>query len=290
MYTADPAARVFNDTFYVYTSHDEDTATWFSMVNWHVFSTIDMKNWVDHGVIFSLDDLPWATKYAWAPDCIHYNEKYYLYYPVDANYIGVAISDKPYGKFKDPLGKPLVSRQTPGVVNNRDLIDPAIFIDDDSTPYLIFGQNDINIIKLNKDMVSFNDSAKIIKGIDDFFEAVWMHKYKGKYYLSYSSKNGQIKYGIGNNPYGPFEMKGVILDYVNSGTNHASITEYKGNWYLFYHNSDLYFKRNPHIEPVVNWKSVNPFRRSICVDYLFYNEDGTIRQVIPSLKSVSGLK
>jgi arabinoxylan arabinofuranohydrolase len=103
MYTADPSARVFNDTLYVYPSHDEDTATRFSMKDWHVFSTTDMKNWTDHGVALSLNDLSWAHSEAWAPDCAKRNGKYYFYYPVEASEIGVAVGDKPYGPFKDPL-------------------------------------------------------------------------------------------------------------------------------------------------------------------------------------------
>jgi beta-xylosidase len=288
-YTADPSARVFNDTLFVYPSHDPKDATWFDMVDWHVYSTIDMKNWTDHGVAFSLDDISWASKYAWAPDCAYYNGKYYFYYPVEANFIGVAVGDSPYGKFTDPLGKPLITRQTKGVVNNRDLIDPTIFIDDDNTPYLVFGQNDVCIVKLNEDMISFTDEVKVIKGADDFFEAVWMHKYNGKYYLSYSGDH-KILYGMSDSPYGPFTYKGIILDEVNSGTNHHSITQYKGKWYLFYHNSDLYFKNNPKVEPVLNWDGENPFRRSICVDYLYYNEDGTIQKVIPTKEGVKKIE
>jgi len=281
MYTADPSARVFNDTLYVYPSHDPDTATWFNMVDWHVFSTTDMKNWTDHGIALSLDDVEWAEKYAWAPDCNFYNGRYYFYYPTDQDYIGVAVGDRPYGPFEDPLGKPLITRQTPGVVNNRDLIDPTIFIDDDQTPYLIFGQNDVNIVKLNHDMISFSDSVKVIQGADHFFEAAWMHKHNGNYYLSYSG-NGQILYGMSDSPYGPFTYKGVILDEVNSLTNHHSIVKYKGRWYLFYHNSDLYFSKNKDDDGSKGWDGLHPFRRSICVDYLHYNKDGTIRQVKPT--------
>jgi len=285
-YSADPSARVFNDTLYVYPSHDSDTATWFNMDDWHVYSTIDMKHWTDHGVCLALKDISWAKKYAWAPDCAFKNDKYYFYYPTDQNFIGVAVGNKPYGPFKDPLNKPLISRTTPGVVNNRDLIDPAIFIDDDGTPYLYFGQNQVNVLKLNEDMISFNDSAKVLKGTDHFFEAIWMHKYNGKYYLSYSGE-GKIEYCIGDNPYGPFKYQGVILDEMNSGTNHHSIAQYKGKWYLFYHNSDLYFKNTPNVKPVLDWESANPFRRSICVDYLHYNKDGTIKKVKPTKSSIS---
>ncbi len=281
LYTADPSARVFNDTLFIYASHDKEDAKWFNMIDWHVFSTTDMKNWFDHGVVLSLDSLKWASKYAWAPDCEFYNGKYFFYYPTDRDYIGVALCDKPSGPFKDPLGKPLITRKTKGVKANRALIDPTIFIDYDKTPYLIFGQNHINIVKLNDDMISFNDSVRLIKA-PHFFEAVWMHKYNGKYYLSYSGK-GKILYGMGDSPYGPFEYKGVILDKVNSGTNHASIAEYKGQWYLFYHTSDLFFKNNPQAKKsgLKKW-----YRRSICVDHLYYNADGTIQKVIPTKKGV----
>jgi len=282
MYSADPSARVFNDTLYVYPSHDEDTATWFNMIDWHVYSTTNMKNWTDHGVCLSLKDLSWAKKYAWAPDCALKNGKYYFYYPTDQNFIGVAVGDRPFGPFKDPINKPLITRKTPGVQANRDLIDPCIFIDDDGSPFLYFGQNEVNMIRLNADMISFTDSVKVIKGTDHFFEAIWMHKYKGKYYLSYSGQ-GKILYCMADNPYGPFEYKGVILDEVNSGTNHHSIAEYKGKWYLFYHNADLFFKTNP-TDKELRW-----FRRSICVDNLHYNEDGTIQKVIPTKRGVEML-
>lgn len=286
LYTADPSARVFNDTLYVYPSHDKANAKWFNMSDWHVFSTTDMKNWTDHGVVLSLDSLKWATKLAWAPDCAYKNGKYYFYYPVDKNYIGVAVGDTPYGPFKDPLGKPLISRKTPGVVAPRGLIDPTIFMDNDSTPYLIFGQNKVNIVRLNNDMVSFKDTVRIIKGVRHFFEAVWMHKYNSKYYISYSGK-GKILYGMGGSPYGPFKYKGVILDKVNSGTNHASITKYKGQWYLFYHTSDLFFKNNPKASKigVKKW-----YRRSVCVDYLYYNTDGTIQKVKRTKEGVAAVK
>src|SRR5882672_7516884 len=95
MYTADPSAHVFNDTLYLYPSHDGDTTTWFNMVDWHVFSTTDMKNWKDNGVAFSLSDTKWAKRFAWAPDCTYKNGKYYFYYPTDQDYIGVAVSNKP---------------------------------------------------------------------------------------------------------------------------------------------------------------------------------------------------
>ncbi len=169
MYSADPSARVFNGKLYLYPSHDPDTATWFNMNDWHVFSTTDMKNWTDHGMKFSLNDTKWAKQYAWAPDCAYKNGKYYFYYPTDKEYIGVAIGKTPFGSFKDALQKPLLSRATKGVICTGDFIDPAVFVDDDGSAYIYFGQNQVNVVKLNKDMVSFDDTVSVVKGTTGFF-------------------------------------------------------------------------------------------------------------------------
>lgn len=281
LYTADPSARVFNDTLFVYPSHDQDQATWFSMEDYHVFSTVDMENWTDHGVAFSVNDVNWASKYAWAPDCVQANGKYYFYYPFEQDYIGVAVSDKPSGPFVDPLGKPLISRETDGVVAPRDLIDPGAFIDDDGQAYLYFGQNKVNVVKLNKDMISFDGKVQILEGTDGFFEAIWMHKYQETYYLSYSGR-GKILYCTADNPLGPFTYQGEILDKVNSITNHHSIVEYKGQWYLFYHTSDLYFSKHPEDDGSKNWKGLHPYRRSVCFVPLSYDVDGRIIKVTHS--------
>jgi arabinoxylan arabinofuranohydrolase len=285
MYTADPSARVFNDTLYIYPSHDRDNAVWWDMKDWHVFSTTDLKNFTNHGVALSLDDIAWAEKYAWAPDCIQKNGKYYFYYPTDQDNIGVAVSDKPYGPFKDPLGKPLLTRHSPGIIADRDFIDPCVFIDDDGTAYLFAGQNVVNAVILNEDMISYRGDVTIIEGIDHFFEAVWIHRYNGKYYMSYSGK-GKILYAMSNTVLGPYEFKGEILDKMNSGTNHHSIVEYKGQWYLFYHNADLALKNIP---PDSEERKYVQWRRSVCIDYLYYNENGTIQKVEQTKQGVKPL-
>ena len=290
MYTADPSAHVFDDRLYVYPSHDQDSSQTFDMIDYHVYSTDDLVKWTDHGQILHLDQIPWATEQAWAPDCGYFNGKYYFYYPTDRSYIGVAVSDSPTGPFIDPLDKPLVTKDSPGVVNKRDFIDPSIFIDDDGTPYLFFGQLDVNVVKLNDDMISYEGDVKIVEGAKDFFEAIWVHKYKNTYYLSYSTwgqkgvTGPQIAYATSKNVLGPYEYQGVILDEVNSGTNHHSIVEFKGDWYLFYHNSDLFFEKETVLP---GQKSRHWCRRSIAVDYLYHNEDGSIKKVIPTKDGVA---
>ena len=292
LYTADPSAHVFNGRVYVYPSHDRDSSITFDMVDYHVFSSSDLKEWVDHGVVLSLKEVSWAAENAWAPDCGFYNGKYYFYFPTDRSYIGVAVGDSPAGPFRDALGKPLVTKDSPGVVNKRDFIDPSVFIDDDGTPYLFFGQLDVNVIRLNEDMISYDGPVRIIQGAKDFFEAVWVHKYNGTYYLSYSTwgekgvTGPQIVYATSKNVLGPYTYQGVILDEVSSGTNHHSIVQFKGNWYLFYHTSDLFLERTPEDSPEMKYR---PYRRSICVDRLYYNPDGTIRKVIPTREGVQAV-
>ena len=283
MYSADPSARVFGDTLWVYPSHDRDDALSFSMEDYHVYSTTDMEHWQDHGVIFNpLTQTTWAKSQAWAPDCVFRNGRYYLYYPTDKKHIGVAVSDTPYGPFADPIGRPLLSIDSPGVVCDRDFIDPCVFIDDDGQAYLFAGQNTVCCVRLNEDMVSYDGEVNIIQGAEGFFEAVWVHKRNGVYYMSYSTspfsgKQPQIAYCTSRNPLGPYEYQGIVLDSVNSGTNHHSIVSYKGQDYLFYHTADISRNLNPGYHCGV--------RRNICCDSLFYNEDGTIAKVRPTLDS-----
>lgn len=282
-YSADPSARVFGDTLWVYPSHDKDDALNFSMEDYHAYSTTDMEHWMDHGVIFNpLMQTSWAKSAAWAPDCVYRNGKYYLYYPTDKKHIGVAVSDSPAGPFHDPLGHPLISIDSPGVICNRDFIDPCVFIDDNGQAYLYMGQNTVCCIKLNEDMISYDGEVHIIKGVKEFFEAVWVHKRNGIYYMSYSDGpfNGhepQISYCTSTSPLGPFTYQGIILDPVNSGTNHHSIVNYKGQDYLFYHTADLSMSLAKDYHCGV--------RRSVCCDSLFYNPDGTIRKVKPTLNT-----
>lgn len=278
-YSADPSARVFGDTLYIYPSHDRDQAQWWDMEDYYAYSTTDLCHYKDEGLIFEpFKQTTWAKKYAWAPDCIEKNGKYYFYFPTDQDHIGVAIGNTPVGPFKDPLGKPLVSRNSPGIAAPRDFIDPAVFIDDDGTGYLLVGQNALNIIRLNDDMISYSSKPVVLDKVKDlphFFEAIWIHKKDKKYYLSYSDGVG-ISYCMADSIYGPYEYKGRILDEVNSGTNHSSIVEYKGQWYLFYHTADLALATITADSPdrkYIQW------RRSVCMAPLFYNEDGTIQPV-----------
>ena len=136
-YTADPAPMVWNDRLYLYTTHDEDGSSWFTMDNWNLYSTNDMVNWTDHGVILKYSDFEWAKGDAWAPQCIERDGKFYMYVPMisrinNRGAIGVAVADTPMGPFYDPIGGPLVQ-------TDWGDIDPTVFIDDDGQAYMYWG-------------------------------------------------------------------------------------------------------------------------------------------------------
>jgi beta-xylosidase len=258
---ADPSARVFGDRLYIYPSHDAVGArNWKSMVDWHVFSTNDMKKWTDHGVIFSLEDITWADMEAWAPDCIERNGKYYFYFTA-GGHIGVAVSDSPVGPFKDALGKPLVKKNEAGI---HYMIDPCVFIDEDGQAYLyVGGARQLGVVKLKEDMITRDGSIQRLD-MHGFYEGVWIHKRNGIYYASYPTRpSGKMAnvmlYSTTKSPLGPFESKGELIDN-HSHNNHGSIAKFKEQWYLFYH-----------VEGPSHWE------RRVCVEPLFYNEDGTIK-------------
>lgn len=134
-FTADPAPMVYKDTVFLYTSHDEDDAFGFKMKNWLLYTSTDVVNWTDHGIVASLKDFKWTDPEngAWAPQVIERNGKFYMYCPMPGQRgIGVLMADSPYGPFKDPIGKPLVK-------NALDDIDPTVLIDDDGQAYLYWG-------------------------------------------------------------------------------------------------------------------------------------------------------
>jgi arabinoxylan arabinofuranohydrolase len=261
-FQADPSARVFHGRLYVYPSHDLAGSKDWDMRDWHVFSTDDMVQWKDHGEIFSLKDISWADKHAWAPDCIERNGKYYFYFLAD-DQIGVAVSNSPTGPFKDALGKPLIGRMEAGIRS----IDPNIFIDDDGQAYLYFGNSHdkVAVVKLKQDMITRDDPIQVLE-LKNYHEGIWVHKRKGLYYFSYPSYRGDLtanllEYSVAKSPTGPFEYKGVILD--NRSRNvHGSITEYKGKWWLFYHVA-----------------GPSAYERRVCVAPLHYRKDGSIEPI-----------
>jgi hypothetical protein len=241
------------------------------MDDYHVFSTDDLVTWTDHGVILSSTDLAWGRPvvtgvkgFMWAPDCAFKNDKYYYYFPHlpgDGDWsIGVAISDSPTSGFKDK-GTPLLT--------GSFMYDPCVFVDDDGSAYLYVGGGSRNDrckgVQLNDDMVSLKGELQTMEGLEDFHEGTWVFKRKGVYYLTYPDNHdqggNQMRWAVSSKPLGPWTYKGVFFGPCDSGTSHGSIVEFKGDWYLFYHNQALSGMGN---------------LRSVCVNHLEFEENGDI--------------
>jgi hypothetical protein len=281
-FTADPTARVFEGKLYLYPSHDiiatpgKGRTDWFCMEDYHVFSSDDLMKWTDHGVIVKQTEVGWAnpTAYSmWAPDCVAQNGKYYFYFPAIAKeggfHIGVAISDSPHG--------PFTPEATP--INGVRGIDPCVLIDKDGTAYLYYSMRRVFVAKLKANMVELDGAPKEIANLPEkgLLEGPFVFERDGIYYLTYphvENKTERLEYAMSRSPLGPFKPAGVIMDESPTGcwTNHQSIVEFKGQWYLFYHDKDL----SPDFDKA----------RSARAERLFFNDDGTIRKVIPTLRGV----
>lgn len=269
-YTADPAPMVYNDTVFLYTTHDEDDAEGFKMQDWLLYTSTDMVNWTDHGVVASLKSFDWVKRDngAWAEQVVECNGKFYMYCPIHGNGIGVLVSDSPYGPFKDPLGKPLVWQK-----EHWDDIDPTVFIDEDGQAYMYWGNPNCYYVKLNEDMISYSgDIVKLKETPEHYQEGPWFYKRNGHYYLAFASTccPEGIGYAMSDSPTGPWKTKGYIMRPTErTRGNHPGIMDYKGKSYVFGLNYDLLkLETNTHYE-----------RRSVSVAEMHYNEDGTIQEV-----------
>ena len=283
---------------------ENDNGDHFDMRDYHILSMDSIGGKVtDHGVALDIKNIPWAGRQLWAPDAAFANNMYYLYFPVkdkqDVFHIGVAVSKNPEGPFvaeNKPIEgsysiDPTVFKDDDGSFYmyfggiwggqlqrwNNNKYDKNGALRKPSEQAIL-----PRVVKLSKDMKSFSEAVKEIKLTDEqgntftegqndkrFFEAAWMHKYNGKYYFSYSTGDTHhINYAIGNSPYGPFVYKGEVLKPVEGWTNHHSIIEVKGKWYLFYH--DIQLSGKTHL-------------RNVKVTELKYNSDGTIQTIDASL-------
>lgn len=267
MFTADPSAHVWEDgRLYVYPSTDIKGKGYRAMDGYHIFSTDDMITWTDHGEVLHSRDVPWSggPGAMWAPDCVFRDGIYYYYFPHHNNKgkeweIGVATSTKPASDFK-----------VQGFVKGgTTFCDPCVFIDDDGQAYLYAVVNaKTYAAKLKDNMMEIDGEMVLQTELYDHREGPFVFKRNGMYYLIYpdNTKGGhQMRYAMSDSPLGPWESKGVFLEKTSALTTHGSIVEYKGQWYLFYHNADLSGGRKGN--------------RSICFDTVTFNDDGTINLV-----------
>lgn len=280
---------------------EDDLGSHFDMKDYHVFSMNSVGGTItDHGVVLDVKDVPWAKRQMWAPDAAEKDGVYYFYFPAkdeqDIFRIGVATSNSPSGPFQpEPL--PIAGSYSidPAIFKDSDQSYYMYFGGiwggqlqrwktgeyeaEDTYPEASEPALNAKVAKLSADMKSFAEEPKEVQILDEsgnplmagendkrFFEAAWVHRYNGKYYFSYSTGDTHnIAYAIGDNPYGPFTYQGVILKPVLGWTNHHSIIEHNGKWYLFFHDSSL--------------SGGKTHLRSVKVTELKYNEDGTIQTI-----------
>ena len=285
-YSADPAAMVYKNTVYLYTGHDVAPVKQnrYEMHDWLCFSTTDMQHWTEHPSPLNVKDFAWAKDDAWASQVIERNGKFYWYVAIThkdihGKVIGVAVADKPIGPFKDAIGAALITNDmTTGTAISWDDIDPTVFIDNKGQAYLFWGNTILNYVKLKENMIEMDGPIKTIK-LPNFTEAPYIHKHNGWYYLSYAYEFPEkIAYAMSRNIEGPWEYKGILNEIAgNSNTNHQSIIEFKGNSYFIYHNGAL-------------TPDAGSFHRSVCIDQLYYNKDGTIKRIVMTSEGVKPVK
>lgn len=267
LYLADPSPHVWNDTLFVYGSKDESPSYYCSQ-SYDVYWTTDLIHWYRKENIFSIRNIPELKNIMlYAPDCVYRNGKYYLYFGLSNGRVGVAVSDSPAGPF-----------QFSNLLNlyGYDQIDPSVFVDDDGSYYLIWGQFNAKIAKLEKNMIEI-DSSTIHEGFvnerDHFFhEGAHLIKYNGLYYFIYAdiqraNTPSCLGYSVSKSVFGPYTYKGVIIDndHCDPGNwnNHGNIVQFKGDWYIFYHRStDSSFSL-----------------RKTCIERIHFNLDGSIPEV-----------
>lgn len=275
IYTADPAPLVHNGRVYLYTGHDEDGSTYFTMKEWRVYSSADMVNWTDHGVPMSLSTFSWASADAWAGHVAYRNGKFYWYVPVKNRAtggmaIGVGVSSSPTGPFTDALGRPLVENGE---------IDPNVLIDDDGQAYLYWGNPRLWYVRLNTDMISYSGSPTQIPLTTAGYgtrtgnasrptlyeEGPWVYKRNGLYYNVFAAEccSEFIGYSTAPGPTGPWTYRGTVMPRQGSSfTNHAGVIDFNGGSYFFYHNGAL--------------PGGGGYTRSVAVEKFTYNSNGTI--------------
>jgi beta-xylosidase len=284
---ADPDVHYLNGEYWVYPTTDGFNG--WSGTRFKAYSSKDLVHWKDHGVILDLGaDVSWADKYAWAPAIAEKDGRYYFYFCAEQQ-IGVAVADSPAGPFKDALGKPLVAK---GGSLQGQMIDPAVFTDDDGTSYLYWGNGHGYVVPLNDDMTSYDAAA--VKDItpDDFREGSFVIKRNGTYYFMWSeddtrSENYHVAYATGPSPLGPWTKKGTILskrpEYGILATGHHSVVNVPGtdDWYIVYHRFALNGPGKP---------GGDGMHRETTLDRLEFAADGTIKPVVPTLEGIRPVK
>jgi hypothetical protein len=281
VHTADPAPLVVGDTLYVYVGHDEaEEGEWFNITEWLCYSTKDMRTWTAHGSVMKPTDFEWAVRDAWASQVIEHDGKFYFYTTVqhgEPHYgkaIGVAFSDSPTGPFVDAKGSALVRDADTPSPYGWDDIDPTAFVDDDGTAWISWGNPNCYLARLKPNMIEIDGPIHKLH-LPNYTEGPWLEKRDGLYYIFYAAfahqnMHEKICYATAENITGPWTYRGVLTENAaNSYTIHPGVVRFQGRDYLFYH----------HGATTINGVEGTLGRRSVCVEFLHYNADGTIQPV-----------
>lgn len=276
-YTADPAVLVEGDTLWLFAGHDAaGNQSGYVMKDWLLYSTTDMKHWTEYPSPLRVDDFKWADSHqAYAGHVARGKDgRYYWYVSTNWCGIGVAVSDKITGPYKDALGKPLLTNKDCFASKHSwASIDPAILIDDDGTPYIIWGNKECYYAKLKDNMTEIDGEIHRID-VPNFTEAPWMHKYNGKYYLTYASEwPEKIAYAVADHIGGPYTTMGIISEIAgNSNTTHPAIIKFRDRWLFFSHNGGL--------------PDGTSYSRSIIAEPMSYDAEGRIRSIPATTEGV----
>lgn len=297
VFTADPAALVVGDTVYLYAGRDESNNDKYLMHEWRAYSSTDMKHWKPHGVVLKPTDFTWSTGDAYASQVVEKDGKFYFFATAkwrgDANNrptmaIGVAVSDSPTGPFVDTRGTPLITNDmTPQGKHGWSDIDPTVLIDDDGTAWMMWGNENLFLVKLKPNLSELDGPIEEIK-LPHYTEGPWLHKRGNMYYVTYASwdkgDDGEyMSYATAPSVKGPWTHRGVLTGKAhNSNTIHPAIIEFKGNSYFFYHDGGLTLK-----DKDGNDLKGGSYRRAVRVEHMYYNADGTIKPIAQTADGVS---
>ncbi len=279
-HTADPAAMVVEDKLWLFTGHDEPgNRPGYHMNDWLVFSTPDLTNWTEYPSPLKVTDFKWApAENAFAGHVAAKNGKYYWYVSTNWGGIGVAVSDNITGPYKDALGKPMLTNKDCFASDHAwACIDPAVFTDDNGESYILWGNRQCYMAKLSDDMLGIEGDIRQVDldGEHPFTEAPWLWKHKGKYYLAYAAEwPEKIAYAMADKVDGPYRPMGIISEIAgNCNTTHPAIVNFRDHWLFISHNGGL--------------DGGGSGSRSVVIEPMEYNADGTIRKIHHSSEGVS---
>ncbi|WP_353719127.1 glycoside hydrolase family 43 protein [Dyadobacter sp. 676] len=282
-YTADPTVLVHNGSIYLYTGHDDPPAGVddYHMHDWLCFSSTDLVHWNEHPFPLKATDFSWASGDAYASKVIGYRGRFCWFVSVTHaggphKAIGVAVSDNPVGPFRDARGAALITHDMlPPTDNEKANLDPTVLVDDDGAAYMFWGNGQCYFARLTGDLTALEGEIAVVD-LPGFSEGAHIHKRDGIYYLAYGyGYPEKVAYATSRKIEGPWEFRGILNEIAgNCATNRPAVVDFRGESYFFYHNGAL--------------PGGGSHRRSVCVDRLYYEEDGSLRRVVMTTEGVRG--